>query len=131
MGSKGDRLPNAFGTTRRPEERGGLFPKARLRWVRARSTFRPAGRRAVQASGLCYPKTNFRTRSWLPCHLIPLFLPPPDRTKVRSIQPVRRRKDDSNNSGVPRMINRHGSIYLFHRHAIHARAAEESRQITQ
>src|SRR5713101_1393992 len=49
--------------TRRPEERGGLFPKAPLYWVRVRSPFRPASRRAVQASGLCYPKTNFRTRS--------------------------------------------------------------------
>jgi hypothetical protein len=42
--------------TRRPEDRGGLFQEARPYCFPPRSPFRPAGRRAVQASGLCYPK---------------------------------------------------------------------------
>src|SRR5712692_2892645 len=49
--------------TRRPEERGALFQKACLYWLQACSPFRPAGRRAAQASGLCYPNTNLRARA--------------------------------------------------------------------
>ncbi|SRR5258708_30755816 len=49
--------------TRRPEERGAPLQKARIYCLRALSPFRPAGRRAVQATGLRYRKTNFRTRS--------------------------------------------------------------------
>ncbi len=52
--------------TRRPEDRGGFFQKARLYCLRARFPFRPASRRAAQASGLCYPEMDFRTRTERP-----------------------------------------------------------------
>jgi hypothetical protein len=51
MGSTGDSLPKAFGTTRRLKERGGCFKKPRLYCRRARCPFRPASRRASQARG--------------------------------------------------------------------------------
>jgi hypothetical protein len=49
--------------TRRPEERGGSLQKTHLHCLGARFPFRPASRRAVQASGPFYPKANFRTGS--------------------------------------------------------------------
>src|SRR5438445_7878090 len=44
--------------TRRPEDRGAFLQKARLYRLRARSPFRPARRRAGQASGLL-PRNGF------------------------------------------------------------------------
>src|SRR5713226_8141603 len=58
-GSTGDPLPKALGTTRRTEAQGGFFQKASLSRLRARSPFRPASRRAVQASGPVLPKNKF------------------------------------------------------------------------
>ena len=49
--------------TRRPEPCGAGREQARLDWRETRSPFRAASRRAAQASGLCYPKPIFQTRS--------------------------------------------------------------------
>src|SRR5213596_2944242 len=49
--------------TRRPE-RARLSPAEGCRYsLPMRSPFGPASRRTAQASGLCYPKRNFQTRS--------------------------------------------------------------------
>src|SRR6266852_7849229 len=62
MGSTGDPLPKAFGTTRRPEDRGDLVPETSPFWIWVRSSFHPASRRAARARGLL-PKDESVTAS--------------------------------------------------------------------
>ena len=49
--------------TRQPEDWGEVADNVRPSWLKAPSPFRPASRRAALASGLCYPKSNFKTGS--------------------------------------------------------------------
>src|ERR1017187_4585302 len=49
--------------TRRPERGQAPLRKGRRHWWKALSPFLPASRRTAQAGRLCYPATNFQTRS--------------------------------------------------------------------